>query len=297
MNVELWSLVIFFVWTSNHLHPGFSWHLQKTIVLFNVFFTWFMQHVVPSIFATSIKNDVKKTKSAVFRETWRCQNVLLMIFWYKTSMVWIWDLVRELRERREKGKCARKVFLYFCGSKVPKVKVSKLSNMVGYFFKVWAYVACNIKCGYRLVRLDLRPHAVNYLKSKTLHIRLTMLVGKIRKQERYDILVNSWDKKQPRFRKRVDKALAEKQWNLCKVRKYTKLMLSCRSSRAVSTLNNRCVFLFLLRWFLTDLRLELDKFLRNLVVASLPQDAKNCPASLVFRYAFEQWQPPGTGTL
>lgn len=65
----------------------------------------------------------------------------------------------------------------------------------------------------------------------------------------------------------------------------------------VSTPNDWYMFLFLLGWFLTDLRLELDELLRNLVVASLPKNSKNRPASLVFWYAFEQRKPSGTRTL
>lgn len=109
--------------------------------------------------------------------------------------------------------------MYFCGSKVPKVKVS---NIVGYF-KVWAYVACNIKCGYRLIRFDIHPRAVNYFKSKTLHIRLTMLVWKIRKQVVMKYLWTVEIKNNHALENELTRHWLRSNEILCKVRKYTRL--------------------------------------------------------------------------
>lgn len=126
----------------------------------------------------------RKLKFAVFREAWRCQNVLLMIFNTKLEWFGVETLFDNFEKREGKESVLIKFCCYFCGLKVPKFKVSKLSNIVG-FFKVWAYVACDIKCGYRLIRIDFWSRAANYLESKTLQTRLTISVWKIRKQMKY----------------------------------------------------------------------------------------------------------------
>lgn len=53
----------------------------------------------------------------------------------------------------------------------------------------------------------------------------------------------------------------------------------------------------LFRWLLTNLRFELDEFLGDFVIATLPEDSQDRPASLVFRDALEEWKPASAGTL
>lgn len=50
---------------------------------------WFMQHVVPSIFATSMKNDVKKTEVHRLSRNLKMSERTVDDFWYKTSMATI----------------------------------------------------------------------------------------------------------------------------------------------------------------------------------------------------------------